>query len=147
MVAGTPYIVYPQADIVNPVFEDVTISNSLLSVTKGDASFIGTISPVTLYDGAKTNLFLSNNMLYYPSGADVTVGPFRAYFTLSSPVPALAKVMIDFGDDDIEVTGIMVVDSGQLTVDSWYTMSGVRLQDKPTEKGIYIVNGKKVAIK
>ena len=41
-------------------------------------------------------------------------------------------------------TGIETVDSEQLTVDSWYTINGVKLDDKPTEKGVYILNGVKV---
>ena len=31
--------------------------------------------------------------------------------------------------------------------DEWYTLSGVKLEGKPTVKGVYIYNGKKVAIK
>ena len=31
--------------------------------------------------------------------------------------------------------------------DYWYTLSGTRLNAQPTQKGIYIVNGKKVVIK
>ena len=36
-----------------------------------------------------------------------------------------------------------------MTFDSeaWYTLDGVRLSGKPSRKGIYINNGKKVAIK
>ena len=41
-------------------------------------------------------------------------------------------------------TGIETVDSEQLTFDSWYTINGVKLDDKPTEKGVYILNGVKV---
>ena len=38
------------------------------------------------------------------------------------------------------------VDSGEMTVDSWYTLSGVKLEGKPTEKGAYILNGKIIVI-
>jgi hypothetical protein len=31
--------------------------------------------------------------------------------------------------------------------DVWYTIDGRRLSGKPTQKGLYIVNGKKVVIK
>ncbi len=31
--------------------------------------------------------------------------------------------------------------------DAWYTLDGRRLDGKPTQRGIYINNGKKVAIK
>jgi len=31
--------------------------------------------------------------------------------------------------------------------DNWYTLDGLKLNGKPTQKGLYINNGKKVAIK
>lgn len=33
------------------------------------------------------------------------------------------------------------------TKDGWYTVNGVKLNDMPTVKGIYIHNGKKIVIK
>ena len=30
---------------------------------------------------------------------------------------------------------------------SWYTIGGVKLNGRPTEKGVYIIDGKKVIIK
>ena len=44
-------------------------------------------------------------------------------------------------------SGISTVESGQFTINSYYTIDGVKLNAKPTQKGIYIVNGKKVVIK
>ena len=41
-------------------------------------------------------------------------------------------------------TEINAVDSGELTVDSWYTIDGKKLAGEPKEKGIYVRNGKKV---
>ena len=38
------------------------------------------------------------------------------------------------------------VDSEQLTVDSWYTLTGIQLEGEPTAPGIYVKDGKKVAI-
>ena len=35
-------------------------------------------------------------------------------------------------------------DNGQMINDNWYTINGVKLNGKPTKKGVYIVNGKKV---
>ncbi|MBR5929907.1 MAG: BspA family leucine-rich repeat surface protein [Prevotella sp.] len=44
-------------------------------------------------------------------------------------------------------TDIKSVDNGQFTKDnSWYTLDGRKLSEKPTQKGIYIYNGKKVMI-
>lgn len=50
-----------------------------------------------------------------------------------------------------ETTGIGTLDTktGEMTFDSevWYTLDGVRLSAKPTKKGLYINNGKKIVIK
>ena len=50
-----------------------------------------------------------------------------------------------------ETTAIGEIDTttGEMTFDSeaWYTLDGVRLSGKPSTKGIYINNGKKVVIK
>ena len=59
-----------------------------------------------------------------------------------------AKISMLFMDD-LEVTGITnAVDNSQLATDSdYYTLDGRRLQGKPTQKGIYIHNGKKEIVK
>ena len=50
-----------------------------------------------------------------------------------------------------EITGIGEIDTttGEVSFDSeaWYTLDGIRLSGKPSTKGIYINNGKKVVIK
>ncbi len=50
-----------------------------------------------------------------------------------------------------EITGIGEIDTttGEVSFDSeaWYTLDGIRLSGKPSTKGIYINNGKKVIIK
>ena len=50
-----------------------------------------------------------------------------------------------------QTTGIGEIDTktGEMTFDSeaWYTLDGVRLSAKPTKKGLYINNGKKIVIR
>jgi hypothetical protein len=45
-------------------------------------------------------------------------------------------------------TGIQTMDNGQWTMDNctdeWYTIEGQKLSSKPTRKGVYIYNGKRV---
>ena len=40
--------------------------------------------------------------------------------------------------------GAPLNDNGEMTNDSWYTIDGVKLNGEPTQKGVYIVNGRKV---
>ncbi len=143
---------------VNPVFTNVTIDNALSATTSTYADLNGIYTPVTLEANNKSVLYLSdNNLLYYPT-ADVTVGAFRAYFTLNGLTagePTTATGVNTFilnlgnGDpssiDQIEwsmVNGQWSIEDGQ-----WYTVSGVRLQGQPQAKGLYIKNGKKIVIK
>ena len=44
-------------------------------------------------------------------------------------------------------TGIESIHNSQLTIDNYYDLNGRMLQGKPTKKGIYIHNGKKVVVK
>ncbi|MBQ2298885.1 MAG: hypothetical protein II278_05865 [Bacteroidaceae bacterium] len=50
-----------------------------------------------------------------------------------------------------ETTAIGEIDTktGEMTFDSeaWYTLDGIRLSGKPSTKGIYINNGRKIVIK
>ena len=48
------------------------------------------------------------------------------------------------------VTGIVPIHNSQFTIDNeagWFTLDGRKLQGKPTQKGVYIMNGKQVVIK
>ena len=47
-----------------------------------------------------------------------------------------------------ETTSIGEIDTktGEVSLDGWYTLDGVRLSGKPTKKGLYINNGRKVVI-
>lgn len=44
-------------------------------------------------------------------------------------------------------TGISVIKANAQTGDSWYTIGGTRLSGKPTQKGVYIHQGKKAVVK
>ena len=44
-------------------------------------------------------------------------------------------------------TGISVIKANALTDESWYTIGGTRLSGKPTQKGVYIHQGKKAVVK
>ena len=94
------------------------------------------------------------------------IKPMRCYLSYvgtSAPAPARRLTRSASGDDlpatitvrlvsrNGETTAIGTLDTktGKMTFDSeaWYTLDGVRLSSKPSTKGIYINNGKRVAIK
>jgi hypothetical protein len=97
------------------------------------------------------------------------IKPMRCYLSYvgtSAPAPARCMTRSASGDDlpasitvrlvsrNGETTGIgtLSIDNGQWTIDNWiegewYSLDGVRLSGKPSMKGIYINNGRKVVIK
>ncbi len=141
--AGKPYLVKVTATVVNPVFEGVTVSSTTTTTEKTAVDFIPVINPTYLTGGDKTVLFITGgNKLTYPSG-DGNINGFRAYFKLKDEAASLACAFRMSFDDD--ATGIVTVLSDEPTTGSGtYTLDGRRIEGEPTQKGMYIVNGKKV---
>ncbi len=162
--AGVPYIVRwtEGSNIVNPVFNGVTISSTAAATETASSSyvdFVGTYSPVNIYTEEKTNLYLgAGNTLYYPLNANFNVNACRAYFTLKSglvagePAGGVRAFVLNFGEGS-DTNGIIAAeaDSSLFPLHSshsiWHTLDGKRLDKQPTTKGIYIRNGHKVVVK
>ncbi len=156
--AGTPFIIKwdnTGVNIENPVFEGVTVSNATNDATVTDVlTFTGTYAPVSIgSDGDNTKLYLgAANKLYYPNAA-MTIGTHRAYFqllgglTAGDPASGVRAFVLNFGD---ETTGISdatrLNNKEEIKNNDWYTLDGVKLDGKPTKKGLYIHGGRKVVI-
>ena len=151
---GPSDLIFNGVTLTKDLYEDEisTDDNGTTTVT-----FMGTYKKISFGADDRTVLYLgADNTLYYPqSGA--TIGAQRAYFQLSGitagdKAAGVRSFVIDFGDG--EATGIVdaEADSSLFTLHSslkegWYDMQGRRLSGKPTARGIYINNGKKVVIK
>ena len=68
-----------------------------------------------------------------------TIARGKAY--LHAPFSAGSKLRFVFADESM--TGIDAVEEGLENDAVWYTMDGRKLEGEPTEKGVYIENGKK----
>ena len=86
---------------------------------------------------------------WYKLAEDYNLKANSAYLVLPSSIAPEAaesnKVKMVFGDD--EATGISSATARMRQADSWYTIDGRKLQNKPTTKGIYVNGGRKVVIK
>jgi len=89
-------------------------------------------------------LFLSGNKFWYSAGA-TKIKAFRAYFMLNEVLSGVAEAKVRFmvDEDAAAIEGI----TPDMENGVWYTLDGRQLNGKPTEKGVYIVNNKKVLIK
>ena len=158
--AGNPYIVKwdKAADIVNPVFTDVTISSANpTAVDFSGGSFVGNYAPLEITDANRNSIVLlaAGNKLGYAK-TDRTIangkalGAFRAYFNIPENNGSLSarEFELNFDDDEI-ITGIIDIDIEHRTLNikqsdgAIYNMAGQKL-NKP-QKGINIIKGHKVA--
>ena len=166
--AGVPYIIRwgtPETAtgevINNPSFANVTISNDLYNneelddpdntyeTTSGGLRFEGQIAPVQVTSGSKTLLLGAENKFYKPNDA-FYVYATRAYFTYTSGsgIEMAREFVMDFGEGEQTTTyidNITVEDNRESQVEGIFNLNGQRL-DAP-QKGINIINGKKVVIK
>lgn len=62
-------------------------------------------------------------------------------------LPQRITVKLVSASGDLTSIGEIDTTTGEVTFDGWYTLDGVRLDGKPTARGIYINNGKKIVIK
>ena len=140
-------------------FEGMTITQTVggswtgAGTTDGNVIFQGTLSQsAKLLAGNKTRLVLGvkdgKDKLYYPS-KNMNVRACRGYFIIpEAAVSTSSAPEIVMGFDDGETTSIQVVNGSGLTVqgsDTYYNLNGQRLT--APQKGINIINGKKVVIK
>lgn len=138
MKANQPYAIKVQTDFSQAVINNVVIVEGEPVQTVEGWTFNGTYSSGSIPSGS---YYFKSNKLYLANGKQ-TVKPFRAYFTPSNTSGGHAA-MIDVAFDG-ETTGIMNVnENGNINDNRWYNINGQRV-GQPAQKGLYIVNGKKV---
>ncbi|MBR6141637.1 MAG: hypothetical protein IKQ37_07750, partial [Bacteroidaceae bacterium] len=151
-----PKMINSVDNIVNPVFSNVLISDVTANVSTTYADFIGNFSSVILTGGDKSVLYLgTHNQLYYPA-ANRIINACRAYFqlnglTVGGPAIGPSEIkafVLNFGDEDDpdSLTPNPSPGRGEQD-DTWYSLDGKKLSGKPSQKGIYVNNGRKVVLK
>lgn len=127
--------------------------------------FRGSYSPVALTPNDKSVFFLGTrtdewgnlvSTLYYPNAANNSdgnyyVNSFRAYFWVdlgdNDDAANVRAFQLNFGDEG-DKTGIIELKNSRMvdlkSADAWYSLDGRKLSAKPTKKGLYINNGKRV---
>ena len=155
MEAGKPYIVKwaydGSPDIDDPVFKGVTIScTEPVDIECEAANFHGLFSPYSTGGPIYNMLYLgADNTPYYPA-VNMTINAFRAYFILNGDLTVGADggvnaFAMNFGEEATSIEHLPFTIDHE--ADAYYDLSGRKLSGKPTQKGIYINNGKKVVIK
>ncbi len=115
---------------------------------------VGTVVPTTIspIDGNYTNFILYNGyngVGFYPFNNDYTVGANKAYLQIPTTMVGSSGsanfLGIEFEEGLTGVDDFTSNDSEKFQ--NWYSLDGRKLQGKPTQKGVYVVNGHKIVIK
>ena len=132
--AGKPYIVKTNADVSLIEVNNATISPMTTTVSKNGVNMIGNIGQTSIPEGSY--YISTDGTLKKLMAENANLKGFRAYFTVdkASGIKALNL------DTENDATGISSVDANES--EAIYNIAGQRL--KRVQKGINIVNGKKV---
>ena len=166
LAANKPFLVKIADDIVSRNggvinFGEQTIvapaSADDLTVNAGQgAKFVGTYAskPVSSADDANIWFMIGGGYTKWAyimstSAATWTIAPFEAYIDMSAN-PGVQAMTFYFEEIDGTATAIKSVNADNLNgkiAEGMYNMNGMKMNSVPTQKGVYIINGKKVVIK
>lgn len=164
VVGGTPVLVKPSKDVVNPLFENVTLTNkAVVDIENSGYKCTGSYDDVdfpeySYFIDARTNSFYQYDPTQMQTGSvKPHAGAFRAWF-IASGDPSTASqftMHINGVEDSNETTAIwnaLSADDNRTEMGSKdiYSLSGQKMNVsdmRSLPKGIYIVNGKKYIVK
>ena len=139
---GTTALTFSNKTIVAPAAAKVEVA-----IGETGAKFIGCYDEYEITSTAQNENYCFNGGWYTASNS-YPVKPFEAYIDKgSSNAPELHITFEEIDGSATAITSIIAEGTSALKADGWYTLSGVKLQAAPTEKGVYVKDGKKVVIK
>ena len=146
-VTGTAQTVYlPRWDAAIPSAQMDLYNKNMLKGVK-----TATTIAATEGEGAsqKTNFVLSNGAFHPTSGG--TLGANKAYLQIlttewNAIKGSTSRLELCFDDETALSEELRVKSEEFATATGWYSLDGRKLSDEPTQKGIYIHNGKKVVL-
>ena len=164
--ANTPFMVKTDANIdlstisydPNAVNVDLVMGKTIVKDVDEDGKTTGEDGAAgTKFYGLYKPVTLSHTYQWFMSAGDwakkaegktTKVLALRAYLQLAANADVQnARVFIEEPDGTTTVIKAVNVDGLEVGNDGWFTLNGMKLNSVPTEKGIYIHNGKKVILK
>ena len=145
--ANKPYLIYFPSETTTPLYFGAEVSSTTPeAVTYGDFTFCGSYAASMSMAGNYGVADQGDVQKLMLGGAGSTLSATRAYFTKDGAQPAEINLNL-WGD----ATGIDAVTNDAETFDV-YNLQGVMVRQNVNtlnglQKGIYIVNGKKVSVK
>lgn len=137
ITANVPVLIKATVASTTQTFNGVQIVSAEAKVIGKNFDFVGTYAPITV---PEDDYFVGNGAIYKSAGT-TSIKAFRAYIHAKSEAARVAKLVID-GEETTAIEGLEIVNSNNGKI---YNLNG-QLVEK-AQKGLYIVNGKKVFVK
>lgn len=143
MLKGTANETFYVPALFNLTPEALT-GNNLKGLTK--------ITEVETTEGDYTNFILSQQkgvIAWYPLAAKYALKAHSAYLQLLTndvfTGDGTRAISMEF--EDGVTTGFIQIATGEAEDGDWYGIDGIKFNQKPTQRGVYINNGRKVIVK
>lgn len=143
MLKGTANETFYVPALFNLTPEALT-GNNLKGLTK--------ITEVETTEGDKTNFILSQQkgvIAWYPLAAKYALKAHSAYLQLltNDVFTGEGTRAISMEFEDGVTTGFIQIATDDVEDGDWYGIDGIKFNQKPTQRGVYINNGRKVIVK
>ena len=144
--ANTPYLIYFEKETEVPATYAAAENFEAQTVAHGEVSFTGNYTAGKNMEGLYGVADQNGSQYIMMGSANSTLGSTSAYFTVAGAQTNAMRIQLEGG-----ATAIDKVTTDGETFDV-YTLGGVKVRENATglnglQKGIYIVNGKKVVVK
>lgn len=145
IVAGKPYLIKAKNATLSvkekALDPSQNVTNTIVEDESSTVTFVGLFAPTSLTADDNENAFIvSSNKLYHVA-SDINMAAYRGYFTVDSKA-GVKNFVLSFDDD---ATAIDAVETTQQANAEIYNLAGQRLSK--VQKGVNIVNGRKVLVK
>ena len=165
--AGTPFLIKANTDTdwADAVFFGADLVEAITPTVTDFATFNGTYETGKSVkwgyelDGTTANAdakyrwlahkeYKGDNNWKNPKSSKHDLAPMEAYLILDKAATK-ARIFVEDIDENgtTAIKSISAEEIHGLTVDGMYNLQGVKLQSAPTQKGVYINNGKKLIVK
>ena len=175
LVPNTPYLFTPSTTGSVDFGGTYTLPASITagSTVSGDWTYLGTYetiewttAPTGIYGFSAQAVGDIQQGEFVKVGAYVRIKPMRCYLKYKNgtenyvgapgmnraageELPETIKVRLISANGEVTAIGTLQTTTGEVTFDkdAWYSLDGRRIEGKPSKKGIYVNNGKKILIK
>ena len=146
IAAGKPYLVKAKnatLSVTNKSLDPSTeVSNTRVEDASSTVTFVGLFAPTTLTAESNDNAYIvSNNKLYHVA-SDINMAAYRGYFTVDSKGAEVKNFVLSFDDDATAINAVKVALDDNAEI---YNLAGQKMSK--LQKGVNIVNGKKILVK